>query len=53
MSVSKLYLTSDSNRGVFLWTLWIIQEDLQMTGSKTPVQGLFLIKLQAWRSEPI
>ena len=32
-SASKLYLKRDSNAGVFLWILWIIQEHLFCRGS--------------------
>ena len=32
-SVSKLYLKRDSNTGIFLWILWIIQEHLFCRGS--------------------
>ena len=34
-SASKLYLKRDSNAGVFLWILWIIQEHLFCRGSMT------------------
>ena len=33
MSTAKLYLKRDSNIGLFLWTLWIIQEHLFCRGS--------------------
>ena len=44
MSTSKLYLKRDSNIGVFLWIMWIIQ-------AKHQCVGLSSIKLQAWRPE--
>ena len=56
LSASKFYLKRDSNTGVFLWILWIIQEtyfveDLQMAGLEKPVLGSFFNKvasLTAW-----
>ena len=56
-STSQLYLKRDSNIGVFLWILWIIQEHLFCRGSTngwlwTPVRGSLFSKaasLTAWR----
>ena len=56
-SASKLYLTRDSNTGVFLWSLWIIQKHLFCRGSmngwfwNTSAEWLFdkVASLTAWR----
>ena len=44
---SKYYLKRDLNTGVFLWILWIIQQQmaLQTANSKTPVRGSFFNKI--------